>query len=144
MAPGQDGAPGRRSGLRVLVVEDDPESLQMSGALLELWGHRPILMADGPAGLEAALAERPDVVLLDLGLPGMDGFEVARRLRQALGGESMLIAAVTAFRGADYRLKAMEAGFDKYLAKPVDIDTLQKILAQAVQRAADDGDVPPT
>lgn len=119
------------SPLRVLVVEDDRESLELMGALLALWGYDPRLTPDGPAGLEAALAERPDVVLLDLGLPGMDGFEVAERLRAAPGGDALLIVAVTAFRGESHRLRALECGFDKYLMKPVDIETLRLVLAQA-------------
>ena len=117
--------------LRILVVEDDPESLEMMGALLTLWGHQPRLVADGPAGLDAAADEMPDVVLLDLGLPGIDGFEVARRLRRRPDGKEVLIVAVTAFRGEEHRRQAQEAGFDKYLMKPVDIETLRMVLAQA-------------
>src|SRR5207244_2290312 len=83
--------------LRVLVVEDDPESLHLMGALLSLWGYDPRLMPDGPAGLKAATTEMPDVALLDLGLPGMDGFEVAQKLRATPGGAAVLIVAVTAF-----------------------------------------------
>src|SRR5215207_6317427 len=109
---------------RVLVVEDDPESLQMMGALLSLWGYEPKLAPDGTIGLTRAEQERPDVVLLDLGLPGIDGFEVARRLRRMPGGDEMLIVAVTAYRGEEHRRQATEAGFDKYLMKPVDIETL--------------------
>jgi CheY-like chemotaxis protein len=77
----------------------------------------------------------PDVILLDLGLPGMDGFEVARTVRrQPQGGASVLIVAVTAFRGEEHQRQAREAGFDKYLMKPVDIDTLRQILAQGTPR----------
>ena len=121
---------------RVLVVEDDPESLQMMGALLTIWGYQPHLAPDGMAGLAQAEEERPDVVLLDLGLPGIDGFEVARRLRRMPGGEEMLIVAVTAYRGEEHRRQASEAGFDKYLMKPVDIETLRLVLQQASSSAA--------
>jgi CheY-like chemotaxis protein len=118
--------------LRILVVEDDPESLQMMGALLSLWGHEPTLVPAGPEALAAVRQEMPDVILLDLGLPGMDGFEVARAVRlQPGGGSSVLIVAVTAFRGEEHQRQAREAGFDKYLMKPVDIDTLRQVLAQA-------------
>ena len=119
---------------RVLVVEDDPESLQMMGALLSLWGYEPNLAPDGNAGLEQAARDRPDVVLLDLGLPGIDGFEVARRLRRMPEGDEMLIVAVTAYRGEEHRRQATEAGFDKYLMKPVDIETLRLVLEQAPRR----------
>jgi CheY-like chemotaxis protein len=120
--------------LRVLVVEDDTESLQLMGALLSIWGYEPRLTPDGPAGLRAATTEMPDVALLDLGLPGMDGFEVAQKLRATPGGSSILIVAVTAFRGESHRDKAFECGFDKYLMKPVDIETLRLVLAEAAPR----------
>jgi len=116
--------------LRILVVEDDPESLQMMGALLGLWGYEPRLVPAGPAALDAVEQEMPDIVLLDLGLPGMDGFEVARRLRGRPGGNDVFIAAVTAYRGEEHQRQAREAGFDRYLMKPVDIDTLRQLLAQ--------------
>ena len=116
--------------LRILVVEDDPESLQMMGALLGLWGYEPRLVPAGPAALEAVEEEMPDIVLLDLGLPGMDGFEVARRLRGQPGGRDVFIAAVTAYRGEEHQRQAREAGFDRYLMKPVDIDTLRQLLSQ--------------
>ena len=112
------------------MVEDDPESLQMMGALLGLWGYEPRLVPAGPAALEAVEKEMPDIVLLDLGLPGMDGFEVARRLRGQPGGNDVFIAAVTAYRGEEHQRQAREAGFDRYLMKPVDIDTLRQLLSQ--------------
>ena len=120
-----------RRPLRVLVVEDDPESLQMMGALLSLWGYEPRLVSAGPAALEAVEEEMPDIVLLDLGLPGMDGFEVARRLRGRPGGDDLYIVAVTAYRGEEHKRQARESGFDRYLMKPVDIDTLRQLLKQA-------------
>jgi CheY-like chemotaxis protein len=122
--------PDSQHPLRILVVEDDPESLQMMGALLGLWGYEPRLVPAGPAALEAVEEEMPDIVLLDLGLPGMDGFEVARRLRGRPGGDDIFIAAVTAYRGEEHQRQAREAGFDRYLMKPVDIDTLRQLLSQ--------------
>ena|SRR5882724_6894453 len=124
-------APSCPSPLHILVVEDDPESLHLMGALLSLWGHEPRLTANGLSGLEAAETEMPDVVLLDLGLPGMDGFEVAGKLRALPGGDAVLIVAVTAFRGENHCDRALESGFDLYLMKPVDIETLRMVLAQA-------------
>ncbi|HWN43884.1 MAG TPA: response regulator [Thermoanaerobaculia bacterium] len=122
--------PDAEQPLRILVVEDDPESLQMMGALLGLWGYEPRLVPAGPAALQAVEEEMPDIVLLDLGLPGMDGFEVARRLRGRPGGRDVFIAAVTAYRGEEHQRQAREAGFDRYLMKPVDIDTLRQLLSQ--------------
>ena len=126
-----DSSPPPTKLLRVLVVEDDTESLRLMGALLALWGYQPRLTPDGPAGLAAASTEMPDVALLDLGLPGMDGYEVAQKLRAAPGGTAILIVAVTAFRGETHRDRAFECGFDKYLMKPVDIETLRLVLAEA-------------
>ena len=117
--------------LRILVVEDDPESLQMMGVLLGIWGHETTLTEAGPAALAAVGAAMPDVILLDLGLPGMDGFEVARSVRRLPGGgESVPIVAVTAFRGEEHQRQAREAGFNRYLMKPVDLDSLRQVLAQ--------------
>ena len=121
--------------LRILVVEDDPESLQMMGALLNVWGHETTLVPAGPPALEAVAREMPDVVLLDLGLPGMDGYEVARKIRRTPhGGDTVFIAAVTAYRGEEHERQAREAGFDRYLTKPVDIDVLRQTLAHAPRR----------
>jgi CheY-like chemotaxis protein len=117
--------------LRILVVEDDPESLEMMGALLSLWGYDARLVPAGPAALEAFEQETADLVLLDLGLPGMDGFEVARRLRCRPGGDSAFIAAVTAYRGEEHQRQARESGFDRYLTKPVDLENLRQVLEQA-------------
>jgi len=129
--PAETSVAAPPSDLRVLVVEDDPESLQLMGVLLSLWGYKPRLFPDGPAGLEAVAQEMPEVVLLDLGLPGIDGFEVAEKIRASPGGDAPLIVAVTAFRGEEHRRRALASGFDKYLMKPVDIETLRLVLAQA-------------
>ncbi len=104
----------------------------MMGALLGIWGYETVLVEAGPAALAAVREVMPDVILLDLGLPGMDGFEVARSVRRLPGGgDSVLIVAVTAFRGEGHQREAREAGFDKYLMKPVDLDSLRQVLAQA-------------
>jgi DNA-binding response OmpR family regulator len=129
---------GRPSPLRVLVVEDESESLQLMGALLSLWGYEPKLCPDGPSGLAAAREERPDVVLLDIALPGMDGFEVARRLRAAAKGDSFLIVALTAYRSESHRKLAFECGFDQYLMKPVDLTSLRAVLERASPRSAEE------
>ncbi len=121
---------------RILVVEDDPESREMMGALLSCWGYEPCLVTAGPAALDAVEQEVPDIVLLDLGLPGMDGFEVARRLRRRPGGDRLFIAAVTAYRGEEYRRKAWTAGFDRFLEKPIDTHALHKLISDICRTAA--------
>jgi CheY-like chemotaxis protein len=91
---------------------------------------------DGPSTLDVAVAYRPDVVLLDIGLPGMDGYEVARRLKQQPGMESLCIAAVTGYGQPDDRRRAREAGFQHHFIKPVDLQMLQDVLAQTCRLAS--------
>lgn len=123
--------PSRR---RVLAVEDDRQTLQLLGLLLSSWGYEPILAEDGETALAtltslAALAPDsplPEAVLLDLGLPGIDGYQVARELRRRPGGDLPLIVVVTGAQGEE--LRAREAGCDHYLTKPVDIPALRQVL----------------
>jgi CheY-like chemotaxis protein len=112
-------------GLRVLAVDDFPDARLLLSTLLGLWGHEVHLAASGPAALQAAAQLRPDVVVLDVGLPGMDGCEVARRLRQT-GPADTLLVALTAY--TQDRQRCLEAGFDAFLSKPCDPDELQRLL----------------
>jgi signal transduction histidine kinase/ActR/RegA family two-component response regulator len=119
---------------RVLVVDDHVDSGQMLVALLESWGHIVSLAQDGPSGLDEALRFRPHVVLLDIGLPGMDGFEVARRLRAPTPGNPLLVA-LTGYGQESDREKAIRAGFSYHLVKPLSSDQLRAVLdAAASQR----------
>jgi CheY-like chemotaxis protein len=111
---------------RILVVDDNVDSAETMAEILKLWGHEVQTAHDGPAALEAARAHRPDAVLLDLGLPIMDGFETARRLREE--GLAKLLVAVTGFGAAEDRRRAAEAGFDTHLTKPVSPDALRRVL----------------
>ena len=112
---------------RVLVVDDNVDSAETMAEILKLWGHDVRTAHDGPGALEAARAYRPDAVLLDLGLPVMDGYETARQLRkEGLAGK--LLVAVTGFGGAEDRRKAKEAGFDTHLTKPVSPEALREVL----------------
>ena len=113
--------------LRVLVVDDNIDSAETLSELLPLWGHDVRLAPDGPGALEAARAYEPDVMLLDIGLPGMDGFEVARRIR-ADGIAVRHLLAMTGYGDDADREKAKQAGFDGHLVKPVDPDMLKKSL----------------
>ena len=106
---------------------NEPERLK---TLLDLLGHRVEVAEDGPKGIDKALASRPEIALIDIGLPGLDGFEVAQRLRASLGRSIMLIA-LTGYGQPDDRRRALEVGFDAHLVKPVDLDALQKLLALA-------------
>jgi signal transduction histidine kinase/ActR/RegA family two-component response regulator len=118
---------------RVLVVEDNDDAREMLATLLRMQGHEVFEAADGEAGLEAALGLRPDIAFIDAGLPGLDGFEVARRLRAADGVRPFLVA-LTGYAQAEDRRRAHEAGFDVHLAKPVDLEKIQEVLRRAQPR----------
>lgn len=111
----------------MLVVDDNVDSAETMAQILKMWGHDVQTAHDGPGALEAARAHRPDAVLLDIGLPMMDGFETARRLRQE--GLGTLLVAVTGFGGAEDRRRATEAGFDTHLTKPVSPEALRRALS---------------
>jgi CheY-like chemotaxis protein len=95
-----------------------------------MFGHEVRTAQDGPAAIEEARTYEPEVVLLDIGLPGMDGLEVARRLRQELGLKDALLVAMTGFGQEEDRCRSQEAGFNAHLVKPVDLETLHTMLAQ--------------
>ena len=113
--------------LRVLIVEDNADAREMLRASLALAGHDVIEAADGASGVELAKQEQPDVALIDVGLPGLDGYEVARRLR-ADGMKTPRLIAVTGYGRAEDRARAIEAGFDGHIVKPVDPAILRAAL----------------
>jgi CheY-like chemotaxis protein len=119
-------------GRQVLVVDDNRDSAETIAMLVELWGHQVRVVHDGRAAL-ASLTESPDwlpdVVLLDIGLPGIDGYEVARRLRREPSLDGILMVAMTGYGQERDRQLSREAGFDHHLVKPVDPATLQALLA---------------
>jgi signal transduction histidine kinase/CheY-like chemotaxis protein len=111
---------------RVVAVEDNEDMREMLAELLSLGGHELSLAADGPGGLARILEDRPDVAFVDVGLPGFDGFEVARRARAA--GSTAHLVAVTGYGRAEDRERARAAGFDAHLTKPVNIAQLDEVL----------------
>jgi two-component system CheB/CheR fusion protein len=113
--------------LKVLVVEDQLDLATTTAELLRLEGHEVQMAADGLAALDAAQAHEPDVVLLDIGLPTMDGFEVARRLRPS-SARKLYIIALTAYDSEADRRRSAEAGIDLHLTKPTDPELLLRIL----------------
>jgi DNA-binding response OmpR family regulator len=115
-------------GMRILVVEDDVTLAELTAALLAMWGHTVRTALDGPAALEAARAEPPDVVLLDLALPGMDGYQVARRLRGQPTERRPVIVAVSGFGEREDRVRSYESGIDLHLTKPVDPEEVRALL----------------
>jgi len=97
--------------------------------LLELWGHRVETAADGLRGVELIQRGRPDVALVDIGLPGLDGYQVAQRVRAAPDGQHVFLVALTGYGQPQDRRRALAAGFDAHLIKPVDVDQLAELLA---------------
>ena len=122
--------PGHRRSRRVLVVDDNIDGARVLARLLRAGGHETLVAHDGPAALEEARAHPPDVVLLDIGLPGMDGYQVARRLRELDGMDRALLVALTGYGRDEDRRRSMEAGFDHHLVKPVDPGSLKELLTR--------------
>lgn len=115
---------------RILVVDDNVDAAESLAVLLRLEGHEVRTAHDGPAALKAVQVNQPDVLILDLGMPGMDGFEVARRLLVLPGvKEALLLVALTGWAQEEDRRHCHEAGFDGHIPKPVEIDVLRQFLA---------------
>ncbi|HEX7794204.1 MAG TPA: PAS domain S-box protein [Vicinamibacterales bacterium] len=121
---------------RVLVVDDSEDGAESMAMILQFAGHETVKAYDGVAAIEAAERFRPDVVLLDIGLPRMNGYEVCRRLRQEPWGRDITIVALTGWGQEDDRTRSKEAGFDVHMVKPVDFDALLQLLASAPSRTA--------
>ena len=130
-------APGHAmdAAVRVLVVDDNADAAQMLATLLEAHGHAVSVEYDGTGGLARALRERPEVMLLDIGLPDMDGHELARRLRAAPGTADAMLIALTGYGQGEDRERARQAGFDRHMVKPADLPELLGILAEVRGRA---------
>ena len=142
----QDAAPERRPArvrqphasagnrLRVLIVEDNQDAAESLAMMLELWGHAVETASDGLAALELVARREPDVVLSDLGLPGMDGYELARRLRQRPGLQDAVLVALSGYGRDEDKCRALDAGFDHHLVKPPDLDVLAELLGRIAGR----------
>ncbi len=143
---GQDRQTGpvapRGAGRRVLIADDNLDGAQSLGRLARLLGHEVRLCHDGPSALELSETFGPEVVLLDIGLPGMDGYEVARRLRLRPGADALLLVAVTGYGQEEDLRRSREAGFDLHLVKPIDPKALGGILA-GKRPPANGRDAPP-
>jgi CheY-like chemotaxis protein len=118
---------GPRHPRRVLIVEDGADNRESLTELLETLGHTVAVAVDGEEGIDRALTLRPEVALIDIGLPGVDGFEVARRIRAVVGSQMFLIA-LTGYGQPEDRARAIAAGFDVHLTKPMDLDALESLL----------------
>jgi two-component system cell cycle response regulator DivK len=118
----------RRADVKILVVEDyEDTSLAMRLALEDL-GYRILEASDGEQAVRVALEERPDIILMDLSLPVLDGLDATRRIRQHPEMANTVIVAVTAHIEPDYRTKALDAGCNAYVTKPIDFDWLNDLI----------------
>jgi two-component system, sensor histidine kinase len=115
---------------RVLVVEDNHDTRELLRLLLCLWGHRVEVAEDGLGGVRKAIDWRPDVAILDIGLPLLDGYQVARQVRAVLKDQVRLIA-LTGYGSPEDRERALASGFDHHLVKPGDLRELQQLLESA-------------
>ena len=122
--------------LRILVVDDNRDAAESLAMLLEMNGHTGMVAYDGATALEKAEKTRPHVALVDIGMPAMNGYEVARRISTASWGSDTLLVAVTGWGAKSDRAKSKEAGFAYHLTKPVDYDTLASLLSTAVRKPA--------
>ena len=126
-------------GVKVLVVDDNADARESLAMLLQASGHDTRLAQDGDNALKTALDYRPDVVLLDIGLPGVDGFQVAKRMRQEPTLKGVVLVALTGYGQDSDRERSREAGFNHHLVKPVDFAKVESILATTLHGPVDDG-----
>ena len=124
---------------RIAVVEDNEDNRELMRLLLALSGHEVSAVGDGESGLREIIDADPDIAIVDIGLPGIDGFEVARRVRAAPGGERVMLLAVTGYGTPEHRETAFAAGFDGFLVKPFDLDSFDAIVGTVRGRRARPG-----
>jgi CheY-like chemotaxis protein len=126
MAPASAGAARRR----ILVADDHQDSVEMLVALLRLKGHEVHSACDGAEALRLAEEQRPEVVLLDLGMPGVNGYDCCRRLRAAPWGKALRVFALSGWGQEEDRRRSREAGFDGHMVKPLDERALAELLRE--------------
>ena len=121
---------------RLLVVDDNVDAAETIAKIMRLSGYEAECVYDGPTALAAVESKHPDVVVLDIGLPGMDGYEVARQLRARPAFRRVPLIAVTGYGQENDRARSLQAGFDEHFTKPVDPDALEQFIARVAKRAA--------
>jgi CheY-like chemotaxis protein len=115
---------------KVLIIEDNEQNLYLVTFILEKYGYQVLQARDGKAGIEIVKKDLPDLILLDIQLPVMDGYEVARELRKIIGGKKIAIIAVTSYAMVGDREKALASGCTDYITKPIDPDTFIESIQQ--------------
>ena len=129
MTNGSDLPAQAASKLRILLADDNADSLNSLGMLLELLGHEVELCKDGTEAIRAGASFEGDVAILDIGMPGANGYEVARNLRAGAWGRNLTLIALSGWGQTQDQQQAQDAGFDHHLTKPVELDSLQRLLA---------------
>jgi PAS domain S-box-containing protein len=137
--PARSAGEGPGGPVRVLVVDDNADVAEGLMMLLELLGHRVRVAHDGMAALEAVRVNVPDLMLVDIGLPGMDGYELARNVRRDSRLKGVVLVALTGYGRDEDKRKAIEAGFDDHLVKPLTVETFQKLLGRLEARRGRSG-----
>jgi CheY-like chemotaxis protein len=122
---------------RVLIIEDNRDAADSLREVLELVNHSAMVAYSGDEGLEKVRAHRPDVVICDIGLPGMDGHAVARAIRADASLSATTLVALTGYAAPEDLARSQEAGFDYHLAKPPSIESIEQVLAEAKRRTGD-------
>jgi CheY-like chemotaxis protein/two-component sensor histidine kinase len=115
---------------RVVVIEDSEDVRELLRECIEQLGHEVLVAEEGLVGLALIIQVRPDLALIDVGLPGIDGYEVARRARAELGAQALRLVALTGYGGADVKKTAEEAGFDEHVTKPIEFERLRELLSR--------------
>jgi CheY-like chemotaxis protein len=126
-----DVGPGLRPRSRILVVDDNRDTADSMAVLLRIHGHEVQVVYDGPEAIAMAHCQPPEFILLDLGIPGMDGYQVARSLKHHGACNSAVIIAISGYGTLEDRDRSREAGIDHHLLKPVDIGALLALLTQS-------------
>jgi CheY-like chemotaxis protein len=119
-------------GCRILVAEDNPDALEMMRLMLSLYGHDVTVASDGVVAVARAADIRPQIAFLDIGMPRMDGYEAARRIRETLGS-SVVLVALTGWGQDEDKRRSREAGFNHHLTKPPDPEALEALIAECDQ-----------
>lgn len=115
--------------LRILLVDDDVDAADMFGMLLTSWGHEVVTRYDPHQAIDTAAAIKPDLVLVDIGMPRLNGYDTCKEIRQSCADRRPVMVAISGFVKREDRVRSREAGFDAHLAKPVDPTSLQNLLS---------------
>ena len=113
---------------RILVADDNPDAASSLGVLLEMMGHEVCIVHDGVKAVDGAATFRPDIILLDIGMPQLNGYDACSRIREQPSNKDILIVALTGWSQDDKKQRSQQAGFDFHLIKPVELPALEKLL----------------